>query len=283
MTALSRSRRSLLFVPLLALALVLVGGCNRPNKTLQEAVILGSGSGGQTVGENDVNSLVAAMPRLPYLLAPGDEIDVRVLEDDRMDGAFKIDIDGRFQFPYAGSVKAEGLTTIDIREKLSQRLGEYYVEPHVSVNLTSYEQQYVNVLGYVNKPGRIALRRDMTLIDAITEAGGPHPDADTKRMVLVRRVSQDRPPYIAAGIFNYHEAMLNPLESGAWTSNILLQRGDTLMIAKSGKAQWMTLFNNISTVFNSVTDVERGIILYPNVEDVFNFGRQQRDTTIIVR
>lgn len=276
------TRSLLACVPLMALAFLFLAGCHQGDKNLGPASALQPNSGSGT-GVDDPARIAAAQLKLPYLLAPGDEIEVRVFEDERMDGSFKIDMDGRFQFPYAGSVKADGLTTIDIREKLTQRLADFYVDPHVSVNLTSYEQQYINVLGYVNKPGRIPLRRDMSLIDAIADAGGPHPDADTKHMVLVRRVSQDEPPYIVAGYFNYMQAMLDPIESGAWASNVPLQRGDTIMVAKSGKAQWMTFFNNISTIFDTVTDMERAIILYPSVEDVFNFGRPKRDTTIIVR
>lgn len=272
---------AILYMFTLVSVIMLLTGCNHPNKDLKTAHVGVLGNDPDAAAD-DIAPIIRAPLRLPYILAPGDEISINVLEDERLTQDIRLDSDGGFQFYYVGRIKAEGLTTLDLKKKLTTSLAEFYVEPHVAVNLKSEEQQFVNVIGLPLKPGRIRLTRGMRILDAIAEAGGAHPDADRQRVILIRRVSDDKPPYVVAGFFDYKDAMLNPL-GGAMASNIPLQRGDTIYFPKNGKAQWESVFKFISEMSGSISDVERSIILYPKVEDVFNFGEIQGTTNIIVR
>jgi len=221
----------------------------------------------------------ANFDRLPYALTPGDEVAIDLLDDERLDRVIRVDFDGGFQFPYAGRVQAEGLTTLDLQRKLTSVLAEFYTEPNLTVNLVSDEQQYFTVLGEARSPGRYPIDSNMRLTDAIAAAGGLLRTADESRVVLIRRVAQEQ---IAAGFFDYRGAMLmnNP---DAWASNIQVQRGDTLYFPRSDKAQWESAFQFISMMFSAVVDVERAIVLYPDVRDVIETGDLGGRNTIVVR
>lgn len=258
---------------LLASVLVLAS-CNKPNANLPTA-------GDMVVAtEPDDTAMALYQPRLPYTLAPGDQLEIKVFEDEALNASVRIDYDGGFQFHYAGRVKAEGLTTMDVSRKITTALAEFYVDPHVSVNLLSQEQQFVNLLGEIARPGRIALSRDMSVIDALAEAGGPTRDAALDTMVIIRRTAEDQ---IVAGVFDYREATLNPTD-GAWASNITLQRGDTIYLPRSNKAQIESIAEFVGRVTGAATDVQRSILLYPDTLDVIKDGSvDSGETRIIVR
>lgn len=217
--------------------------------------------------------------RLPYALTPGDEVAIDLLADDRLNRTIRVDYDGGFQFPYVGRVQAEGLTTTDLQRKLSGVLAEYYTEPNLTVNLVSEEQQYFTMVGEARAPGRYPIQPNMRIIDAVALAGGPLPSAEQTRLVLIRRTAQDQ---VAACFFDYRGALLmNSPE--AWASNIAVQRGDVLYFPRSDRAQWESAFQFVSQMFGAVVDVERAIVLYPDVESILETGEKSGSSTIIVR
>ncbi len=272
------SRLEIVRLPALAAAAawcLFAGGCNMP----KDQRPIGQDFGLPEAPEAGGDAGPVDRTPLPYTLVPGDKIAVKVLQDPNLDGEYVIDSDGGIQYPYIGPMKLEGLTTADARRKLATGLKENYVDPFVTVNLLSQMQQYVRVLGQVPNQGRIPLERGMTILDAVAEAGGPTRDASLRKMVLIRRVSEEK---VAAGFFNYRDLVLNP-SSEALASNIPLQRGDIIFVPTNERAQWASAFQFISTMFGAAVDMERGIVLYPDVRDIITTGNGSTRSTIIVR
>lgn len=216
---------------------------------------------------------------MPYALVPGDRIAIRVVQDPTLDGEYTIDSDGGIQYPYIGSMRLEGLTTADARRKVGTGLKEFYTDPFVTINLISQMQQYVRVIGEVPKQGRIRYERGMTIMDGVLEAGGLTRDASQKRIVLIRRVAEDR---VAAGFFDWRAAQMTP-SAETLASNIPLRSGDIIFVPTNERAQWESAFRFISTMFGAAVDVERAIVLYPDARDVLETGDSSGRNTIIVR
>ncbi len=255
-------------------------GCNNPNKDLASAEMM-SANPNTTNADGQAGELPLPPPIvMPYVLEDGDEVIINVLQDERLNGTYRLDSDGGFQWHYAGRVRARGLTTNDIRRKLAGVLEEYIVDPSVTVNLTAQRGRYVNVLGFVKSAGRIAVRRDMRIVDALTEAGGLVEDGRMDCVILVRRMPDNE---IRAGIFNYKEATLNPIESGAWASNVILQPGDTIIVPKSKLAQWNTAVDTVRRFLDTAVNAERGIVLYPDAREVLKTGDSGGKNTIVVK
>ena len=108
---------------------------------------------------------------------------------------------------------------------------DYLVNPQVSVSVQDYRSQRVFVLGEVEKPGTYAMTGQTTLLDVLSQAGGPSKNAG--RQVVVVRFPASEGPVIpgAAGSVTLR-ANLKRLLDGDGGENITLQNGDTVFVPK---------------------------------------------------
>jgi polysaccharide export outer membrane protein len=120
-----------------------------------------------------VNTPVPAEKPSAYVLGPDDEITVRALDVDEIDGKnARIDRSGNVDLPLVGKLKAAGLSISEFEEKLSKNLSKYVRNPQVSVTVSEYKSQPVSVLGAVNTPGVYNLIGPTTLEQVLSRAGG---------------------------------------------------------------------------------------------------------------
>lgn len=84
-----------------------------------------------------------------------------------------VDEQGYIFFPFAGKVQVSGLTLDQVREVLEEKLKDYIRDPQLSVRVSSFRSQQVQVVGEVVKPGVIAITdKPLSVMRAINEAGG---------------------------------------------------------------------------------------------------------------
>jgi polysaccharide export outer membrane protein len=83
-------------------------------------------------------------------------------------------------------VQAAGLTPMELRDRLMQRLAEYMPHPEVSVVVTEVRSFKVSVIGQVPKPDRYQLRSAATVMDVLAMAGGFNEFAARSRIVVIR-------------------------------------------------------------------------------------------------
>ena len=143
-----------------------------------------------------------------------------------------VSADGTFQFPLIGDVRVGGLTPGAIETLLRDLLGkDYLVNPQVSVSVQEYRSQRVFVLGEVEKPGTYAMTGQTTLLDVLSQAGGPGKNAGRQAVVVRFPTSEGPVTPGAAGSITLH-ANLKRLLGGDGGENILLQSGDTVFVPK---------------------------------------------------
>nr|WP_246417955.1 polysaccharide biosynthesis/export family protein [Haloferula luteola] len=111
-------------------------------------------------------------PRDPYLLGPGDILEIEIAEVSGTLARTFVMPDGMVYYNLAGGVKAEGLTQRQFADKLTQALKRDYTQPLVNVSLVEVRSRRYWILGRVFKPGLYPLRQPTTLIEAISGAGG---------------------------------------------------------------------------------------------------------------
>src|SRR5271167_4951598 len=108
-----------------------------------------------------------------YVLGPDDQITVRALEVEEIDGkTARVDLQGYIDLPLIGKVKAAGSSVDAVEAELSNRLRKYVREPRVTVTVSEYHSQPVSVLGAVNTPGVYNLTGPNTLEQVLSRAGG---------------------------------------------------------------------------------------------------------------
>lgn len=100
---------------------------------------------------------------------------VAVQDADQPPGqsGFTVQADGNIFFPYVGDLEVAGLTTPEIRKKLTTALSKYLVNPQVSVSVTGFHSQTYQLAGSVEKPGLYSITNvPVTVSQAIQIAGG---------------------------------------------------------------------------------------------------------------
>lgn len=144
----------------------------------------------------------AGMPgRDTYVLAGGDVIDVRVYDEDELSLVLSVPAQGTVAYAFVGDFELAGKTVSAVREELYQRLlGDYLLEPRVSVTVVAYRDVFI--YGEVAKPGSYSWQPGLTVRKALTLAGGLRERASTSKWYLVpeggsesdrRRVTEDDP------------------------------------------------------------------------------------------
>jgi polysaccharide export outer membrane protein len=175
-----------------------------------------------------------------YILGSGDALRVQVYDNPDLSQEVTIEADGFLQYPLIGRVQASGLSVRELETLLTKRFADgYLVSPQVGVTVTQYKSQYVYVMGAVKTPGVYPLRRQATLLDTLSEVGGPTPDAGAE-VILVRAADKQslptdmRPASTAAAGQSFIRVQLEPLLAGEVSQRIFVQAGDVVYVPVGG-------------------------------------------------
>lgn len=130
-------------------------------------------------------------------LGPGDVFTVRVYGEEELSGSHQVAPDGTIDFPLLGSIPVQGLEPPAVADELKRLLKERDLlrDPHVSVYVEEYVSKRVSVVGAVANPGAFPLEPGMTVVQAISMAGGFSSLADRDGTVVTRRVEGDTVRY----------------------------------------------------------------------------------------
>ena len=141
------------------------------------------GSPGPTV---PVASVEASASSPGYRIGPEDMLQIAVWNNEPMSRTIPVRPDGKISLPLLNDVTAAGLTPMELREHLMQRLAEYMPTPEVSVIVTDVHSFKVSVIGQVPKPDRFEVKGSATVMDALAMAGGFTEYASKSRVVVIR-------------------------------------------------------------------------------------------------
>jgi len=128
-----------------------------------------------------------------YKIAPMDKLSVKVFKMDDLSGDYDVDLAGNISLPLVGQVQAANLTTAQLDEQLTEKLGDKYLEhPDVSVAIKSSTAHVVTVDGAVKDGGSFPVGGPTTLIRAIAMAKGTTEDANARRVAVFRTIGGKR-------------------------------------------------------------------------------------------
>ena len=122
-------------------------------------------------------------------LGPGDLFSLEVVGEKDLPKEFQIASDGTVDLPYVHRMEVQGLEPQELARAVRERLIELRIltDPSVIVSVKEYNSKRVTVLGEVKKPGSFPLRPGMTLVQAISDAGGLSAIANGDRVNLTRK------------------------------------------------------------------------------------------------
>lgn len=157
-----------------------------------------------------------------YRLRQGDLIQVSVWGEDKLQKESLVLPDGSITYPLAGRVEVVGLTSTEAEKKIAEKLKPYLPDPQVSVVIASIAGNQAHVLGKVMKPGQVMMTGPMTVLDALSIAGGLDKFADRGGIKVIRNTPQGQK---AIPVYYDHLIRGERLES-----NITLNPGDTIVV-----------------------------------------------------
>jgi protein involved in polysaccharide export with SLBB domain len=168
---------ALVLLRCLGLAALLVTGCSQPFKKAARfdprSAQAGSGIGFVAPGSTNQIKPEWLEPRQePYRLGPGDRLDLEILGEGEGPSATFVGPDGKVYFHLLPGLQVWGLTLEQTKALIEKEAAQYLNTPQVAVTLRAVQSKRVWVLGRVNTPGIYPLDAPMTIIEAITKAGG---------------------------------------------------------------------------------------------------------------
>jgi polysaccharide export outer membrane protein len=162
------------------------------------------------------------VPDASYKIGPNDVLTIFVWKEAELSRDVTVMPDGKITYPLIGEVTAQGQTASEVKKAITDKLQNFVTAPEVTVIVRESRSQVIYTIGKLTRPGPYPLAPGMTVMQALSAAGGFAEWADPKNILIVRREggkeSQLR--------FNYKE-----YTSGEkLEQNILLKPGDTLVV-----------------------------------------------------
>jgi len=151
-----------------------------------------------------------------YIIGIGDKINISVWGNKELNSTVTVRPDGKISFPLIGEVAASGLTPLQLREVITQKLSEFVNNPEVTVNLIGMENFTVFVYGNVPRSGQINIRGNTNLLQFFSILGTIPNRIDLHRSFLVRN---NRKLDI-----DFYKL----LKEGDLSQNVYLKPGDTI-------------------------------------------------------
>jgi protein involved in polysaccharide export with SLBB domain len=134
-----------------------------------------------------VSSEVPPPKLVDYKIGNEDILDIAVLQPEQLSLTVTVSPDGSITFPYIGKVDVKGKTSSEVQEEIQARLADGYLKyPVVSVAVKESRSKKFYVYGEVLKPGTYFLEDNMTVLKAISTAGGFTKYGSSSRVKVLR-------------------------------------------------------------------------------------------------
>jgi polysaccharide export outer membrane protein len=161
-----------------------------------------------------------------YTIAAGDVLQITVWKEEGLDREILVLPDGTITFPLIGSFTAQGMTPAQAQTTIKDKLQKLIPDASVAVMVKAPLGHTVSVIGQVTKPGELLMGHHITVMQALSQAGGLTPYASENHIIVLRRQG-GKETSIA---FRYGD-----VSSGLNLENdIVLSPGDVVVVPTAG-------------------------------------------------
>ena len=180
----------------------------------------------------------------PYILGPGDILNLTIYGEPELSGQLKILNDGTIPIPYSGNVFISGMSINSATDYIKTKLGNQLISPTLQLKIIKARPIRVSVIGEIQRPGLYSLTNSEnsqttgltglnisglpTVVDAIQKAGGITQNADLRKVELVRRIANTKNEYKKTNL-----DLWKLISNGEQNFNPYLFDGDIVKINKS--------------------------------------------------
>src|SRR5271167_5099804 len=157
-----------------------------------------------------------------YVIGGQDVLDISVWKEAELTRVVPVRPDGKISLPLLNDVQAAGLTPTQLAAQITESLKKFVTSPQVTVIVTTINSQRVYILGEVTRPGAYPLLPNMTVLQALSSAGGFTQYANLKKIYVLRVEDGKQVKHP----FNYKDV----LGGKASDQNIFVEAGDTIVV-----------------------------------------------------
>jgi len=176
----------------------------------------------KTDTSSKANNPAPSAAEADYVIGPQDVVRIDVWKEAEISRTIPVRPDGKISLPLLNDIQASGLTALQLGKSIHDGLTKYLTNPEVTVTVTEINSRRVYITGEVTRAGAFPLLPNMTVLQALSSAGGFTQFAKTKGIYVLRNDSgkQVKLP------FNYKEVVKGKNQE----ENILLQPGDVIVV-----------------------------------------------------
>jgi polysaccharide biosynthesis/export protein len=188
------------------------------------AALLVTMSGTPSAQTQKPQTAPATAPVLPsdYVIGVEDVLNVIFWREKDMSAEVVVRPDGKISLPMLNDVQAAGLTPEQLADIVAKAGSKFVRDSGATVMVKEIRSRKIYIIGEVNRPGTIQLGSEMTVLQALGEAGGFVEGADKGDVIIVRKEGNSERRFK----FNYNDVVKgkNPAQ------NIRLMPGDTIIV-----------------------------------------------------
>lgn len=157
-----------------------------------------------------------------YVIGAEDVLDIDVWKETELTRSVPVRPDGKISLPLLNDVQAAGLTPPQLSKQITTELKKFITDPQVTVIVIQINSQRVYILGEMTRPGAYPLLPGMTVLQALSSAGGFTPFANMKKIYVLRNEAgkQEKFP------FNYKDVVKGKNAE----QDIVLKAGDQIVV-----------------------------------------------------
>lgn len=171
---------------------------------------------------NTGNSAAPAITDAEYRIGPQDVVQIDVWKEPEITRTIPVRPDGKISLPLVNDVQAAGLTAMQLAGVIREGLTKFLMSPQVTVTVTAINSRRVYLTGEVSRTGALPLLPNMTVLQALSSAGGFTPFARMKDIYVLRIENGKQTRYA----FHYKDVVKGKRPE----DNILLQPNDIIVV-----------------------------------------------------
>ncbi|MBU4377205.1 MAG: polysaccharide biosynthesis/export family protein [Candidatus Omnitrophica bacterium] len=175
-----------------------------------------------------------------YTLGPNDIVAIEVRRHPEFSGQYTITSEGKIEYKFVGDILVNGLTKLQLKDRVTEILSEYLIAPEVDVTIAAYMSKVYYVVGDVNHPGKFYMRGNtMSIREALVEASLPNQAAAMRRCRLITPNATGRNNYIDVDVYTL-------LYEGDLRQNFEMKPGDVLYVPATVIAKMIRIISPVT-------------------------------------
>lgn len=157
-----------------------------------------------------------------YIIGSGDVLEIMTWNEEDLTRQVVVRLDGMITFPLLDDIQAAGKTTLQLKQVIQEKLGDFIDSPFVTVTLLESGSQTFYILGEVINTGEYPLSKRLTVLQAFALAGGFTEWASKNEILLFREENGTKKTIL----INYRDLV----KKQDFSKNVQIMANDTIIV-----------------------------------------------------